>query len=78
MKRDRRQGAQLAICAKNKGYRASLEVRKFYQVLPDASAAAQGQLRIRDESGEDYLYPEEYFVLVKLPHKIEEALQLVC
>jgi hypothetical protein len=74
MKRNRRQGAQFAICIKNKAYPASLELRKLYPVIPDAAAAAHGQIRIVDESGEDYLYPEEYFVLVRLPQKVEEAL----
>ena len=44
-----------------------LEQRKVYQVLPDAKAAREGYLRIVDESGEDYLYPEEFFVDIKLP-----------
>jgi hypothetical protein len=76
MKRSNRAETQFAICIKNKGYPASLELRKLYPVIPDASAAAHGQVRIVDESGEDYLYPEEYFVLVKLPQKVEAALQL--
>lgn len=53
-----------------------LEVRKIYQVLPDARASRDGYLRIIDESGEDYLYPESYFVLLKLPPKAQEALTL--
>ncbi len=74
MKQNNKSGMQLAICIKNEDYPASLELRKVYQVMPDASAAAHHQLRIIDESGEDYLYPEEYFVLVRLPQKVEEAL----
>lgn len=58
-------GRQLAIFVKNSGYSVSLELRKLYPVIPDPSAAAHGQVRIVDESGEDYLYPEEYFMLVK-------------
>ncbi len=76
MKQNNKSGMQFAICIKNEGYPASLELRKVYQVMPDASVAAQHQLRIVDESGEDYLYPEEYFVLVRLPPKVEEALLL--
>jgi hypothetical protein len=45
-----------------------------YQVLPDKKSAQDGYLRILDESGEDYLYPESYFVSVKLPLKAEDAL----
>ncbi len=74
MKQNNKSGMQFAICIKNEGYPASLELRKVYQVMPDPSAAAQHQLRIIDESGEDYLYPEKYFVLVRLPQKVEEAL----
>jgi hypothetical protein len=43
-------------------------------VLPDEDAAADGDLRIVDESGEDYLYPADWFVLVELPLAVEESL----
>ena len=56
-----------AVCIKNTGYEASLELRKIYEVLPDAPARLHGQRRVVDESGEDYLYPEEFFVDIKLP-----------
>jgi hypothetical protein len=46
-----------------------LELRKVYEVLPDSSAAKDNYLRVVDESGEDYLYPGEYFVPVELPRK---------
>ena len=55
------------LCVKNDGYPASLEVRKVYQALPDAVAASRGFVRVEDESGEDYLYPAEYFVAIELP-----------
>ena len=51
-----------------------LEVRKVYKVLPDELAATRGHLRIVDESGEDYLYPAESFVLLDLPKTAERAL----
>jgi hypothetical protein len=51
-----------------------LETRKIYQVLPDHEAAKEGYIRIVDESGEDYLYPESYFVFVDLPREAEAAL----
>ena len=54
-----------------------LERRKIYQVLPDDEASKEGYLRVIDESGEDYLYPESYFVLVKLPREAQDALQKV-
>jgi len=65
---------QFVVCIKNKQYSASLELRKLYQVLPDAAAAKHNQLRVIDESGEDYLYPEDYFVAVHLPQSAEKAL----
>lgn len=63
----------LVVCINNAGYAAALERRKIYQVLPDSSAAQHRLLRIIDESGEDYLYPEQYFVLVSLPPSVQEA-----
>jgi hypothetical protein len=52
----------------------NLELHKIYRVLPDEDAAADGDLRIIDESGEDYLYPANWFVLVELPQAVEESL----
>ncbi len=54
--------AQFVICVGNKGYAASLELRKIYQVTPDKAATSVDQIRVIDESGEDYLYPEDYFL----------------
>jgi hypothetical protein len=61
------------VCIRNRDYPASLELRKIYELLPDAKAERIGQLRVRDESGEDYLYPSEYFVPIKLPVSIEKV-----
>jgi hypothetical protein len=70
----KRQATQgLAICIQNSDYEASLERRKLYCVIPDPEAVKHHQLRVIDESGEDYLYPEEYFILVKLPESVEKA-----
>ncbi len=60
----------LVICVKNEGYSVSLERRKLYVSLPDAKAAEHGQLRVIDESGEDYLYPREFFVPIELPQPL--------
>ena len=61
---------RFAVCIDNSGYPASLEPRKLYQVLPEAAAKAYGQMRIFDESGEDYLYPASCFITgVWLPWK---------
>jgi archaellum component FlaG (FlaF/FlaG flagellin family) len=56
-----------AVCIKNTGYEASLELRKIYQVLTDHHAKKLGRLRVVDESGEDYLYPEDFFIDIQLP-----------
>ncbi len=60
----------LAVCVKNEGYAVSLELRKLYVLLSDAAAAKHGQVRVIDESGEDYLYPQEFFVPVELPQAL--------
>jgi hypothetical protein len=56
-----------AMCVKNRGYPASLEVRKVYRVIPDKSAERSRMVRVIDESDEDYLYPAAYFRFVELP-----------
>lgn len=65
---------RFAVCVDNDGYPASLELHKIYRVLPDEGAQADGDLRIVDESGEDYLYPAERFVLLELPQAVEKSL----
>ena len=63
-----------AVCVNNDGYEASLERRKLYQLVPDEPASVHGMVRVIDESGEDYLYPSEYFVSVDLPRVLAETL----
>ena len=63
-----------ALCIENKDC-DDLEKRKIYQILPDDEAAKEGYLRIIDESGQDYLYPQSYFILVKLPREAQDALR---
>ncbi len=65
---------KFAVCINNTHYPASLEVHKIYRVLPDEDAATDGDLRVVDESGEDYLYPRNYFVFVDLPRSVEKSL----
>ena len=65
--------ARFALCIRNTGYPASLELRKVYRLLSDGLAAKHRQVRVIDESGEDYLYPEAYFVPIKLPPAAERA-----
>ncbi len=57
---------QFAVCIDNRGYEVSLERRKVYELVPDESARLRGYLRVIDESGKDYLFPKERFVLVQL------------
>ncbi len=64
---------KFAICINNKDYLASLELRKVYQVLKDSDAAQNRMVRVIDESGEDYLYPANYFISIELPKAVEEA-----
>jgi hypothetical protein len=63
----RKTKSRFAICINNREYPASLELHKLYRILPDKEAQADGDLRIIDESGEDYLFPADYFILVDLP-----------
>jgi hypothetical protein len=55
------------LCVDNQGYEAFLELRKLYETIPDKEAERHNQVRIIDESGEDYLYPSKFFAPVKLP-----------
>jgi hypothetical protein len=66
---------RFALCIENKDCE-DLEKRKIYQVLPDDEAKLEGYLRVVDESGEDYLYPESYFSIVQLPVEAQKILWL--
>jgi hypothetical protein len=72
MKHKKRQ-TRLALCIRNDGA-DDLELRKVYPVVPDLAAAREGYARIVDESGEDYLYPADYFVPVRLPLAVARRL----
>jgi len=58
-----------ALCIQNRGYAASLEIRKVYPLLSDPTARKRGMVRVIDESGEDYLYPAEFFVPIEVPRE---------
>ena len=66
---------KFALCIENKDCE-DLEKRKIYQILPDDDAEKEGYPRVVDESGEDYLYPQSYFILISLPREAEEALHV--
>ena len=74
MEKTKNISAKFVVCINNKNYPASLELHKIYRVLPDEDAAADGDLRVIDESGEDYLFPASFFVPIKVPHVLEESL----
>ena len=65
---------RLVLCVRNDGYRASLDLGKFYISLADRDAESEGQLRVIDESGEDYLYPKSFFATVALPSAVRRRL----
>lgn len=66
---------RFALYVENKDCK-DLEKRKIYKIIPDEDASTEGYLRVVDESGEDYLYPQSYFILVQLPRETHEALQV--
>jgi len=62
------------LCVDNQGYEASLEARKLYETIPDKEAERHNQVRIIDESGEDYLYPSKFFAPVRLSMQIKSKI----
>jgi hypothetical protein len=64
------------LCVRNDEYPVSLEVRKVYRELPDEAAAARHFVRVVDESGEDYLFPETCFVAIELPREAARVFAL--
>ena len=65
---------QFAVCIRNDDYEESLELRKIYEVLEDGEAEAHGMMRVIDEEGEDYLYPQQWFLRIELPVNIKQAI----
>lgn len=68
--------SKFAMCVRNEECE-DLELRKVYQILPDKRAERDGYVRVVDESGEDYLYPESYFVPVRLPQTAQRIVAAV-
>jgi len=66
--------SRFVICVDNKGYKASLEKRKIYLALSDAVALKHGQVRVIDESGEDYLFPKSLFLPITVPASLRKAI----
>lgn len=65
---------RFAVCVRNDGYEASLELHKIYRVVPDLEAEGEGDVRVVDESGEDYLFPSEWFVPIEVPEAVQLSL----
>jgi hypothetical protein len=74
MRHQKKTVIQFAVCIDNSEYPASLELHKIYRVIPDEEAAQDDDIRVIDESGEDYLYPAHRFVFVKVPRQVEQSL----
>jgi len=70
-----KENQKFALCVDNKDCE-DLEKRKIYQILPDEESEKEGYFRVVDESGEDYLYPQSYFIPVQLPSEAQEALRV--
>ena len=64
---------QLVVCVKNEGYEVSLERRKIYVSIADDEAQSHKLIRVIDESGEDYLYPQKMFMPISLPQPVRRA-----
>lgn len=67
--------SRYAVCVRNEGYEASLERNKIYAVLPDLEAERDGDLRVVDESGEDYLFSADRFVAIEVPAAVKTSLR---
>lgn len=65
---------RFVVCVRNDGYEASLERNKIYSVLPDEDAERDGDLRIVDESGEDYLFAADRFVVIEVPAAVRASI----
>jgi hypothetical protein len=74
MKQMKKATLKFVVCINNDDYLASLELHKIYRVLPDEDAARDGDLRVIDESGEDYLYSAERFVPIVVPEAVQKSL----
>jgi len=73
-KKQKAPSPRLVVCVKNRGFAASLELRKVYRAIPDPAAESHRLLRVVDESGQSYLFPESYFVTLDLPAAVARAI----
>ena len=68
---------EFVVCIRNEGHEASLDLRKIYRAVPDTCAERHQLLKVIDESGEDYLYPQDFFLPIVLPKALEKAVLAV-
>jgi hypothetical protein len=73
MDKGKRSNGRLLVCVENRGYWVSLEKRKIYVSVLDPAAVKHSQVRVIDESGDDYLYPKSCFLPIKLPQAVHKA-----
>jgi hypothetical protein len=64
---------RFVVCIQNKDYEASLQLRRIYRTVRDESALSHQFLRVIDESGEDYLYPRDFFCPIAVPKEVEKS-----
>jgi hypothetical protein len=74
MKKPARTERRFVVCIRNDGYELDLALNKVYEVIPDPSAERSGWIRIVDETGEDYLYPEWFFQGAEVPNPLGDEL----
>ena len=74
MKKSESTGSRFVVCVRNDDYPMDLVLHKIYAVLSDPSAERGGWIRIVDETGEDYLYPEKLFQPIEVPQALGEEL----
>ena len=74
MRKDAAARQQFVVCVDNDGYEASLERNKIYVVLPDKDAETECDLRVVDESGQDYLFSGDRFVAIDVPAAVKASL----
>ena len=68
------QNYKFVVCINNSEYLTSLELHKTYRILPDKELEQDGDIRIIDESGEDYIYPADWFAAIDVPKEVKTSL----
>ena len=77
MDKRKKDKSRFVVCIKNKDYPVSLELYKIYRVLSDEKASTTGDLRVIDESGDDYLFSSDYFIPIEVPDILQQVMSHV-